>query len=321
MGQFLDIEKKRQVEFKRSSSYFSDQARLDGQYRGKTYPFFLPAICAEENLYSEIRQSAKRYFADYGIKWHLLEHLCSSQVCCVNFLYPFAIHPDALKALLLPLYPTINRLLPMEAEKHFVAFEWIGLTNYLGEKIRSGSQRTRGANFTSADAAVMFERSDGIRQIVLIEWKYTESYGRQSKEISSSGTDRKRIYAPLYDRADCPLDKKVLPDYAALFYEPFYQLMRQQLLAHEMERAHELGASDVTVLHIAPAHNKDFLKTTSPRLMGLATSAINIWKRIAKPGKFASVSTEDLFGHFPIGEFPDMSSWWTYISARYAWLQ
>jgi hypothetical protein len=321
MGRFLEAEKIRQTAFKQSSLYFSEWARLNGQYSNREYPFFLPEACAEENLYNEIRQSATRYFADHNIQWHQLRaHLCSSQICCINFLEPFATYPDALKLLLLPLFPTIKRLLPMEQADRFVSFEWIGLENYLGEKIRGGSRRTRGANFTSTDGAVLFERNDGTRQIVLIEWKYTEAYSSQSKEIASSGTDRKQIYAKLFHQPDCPLDKDILPSYASLFYEPFYQLMRQQFLAHEMERAHELGASEVVVLHIAPQHNTDFLKVTSPELIGLGTSAIGVWKRIVKNEKFKNASTEGLFGAFPITEFPEMSNWWRYINARYPWI-
>jgi hypothetical protein len=40
-------------------------------------------------------------------------------------------------------------------------------------------------------------------------------------------------------------------------------IMRQQLLAHEMEKAHELGADIVSLLHFSPAHNKDFMRVTS----------------------------------------------------------
>jgi hypothetical protein len=212
-------------------------------------------------------------------------------------------------------------MLPMEYQGNYVAFEWIGLENYLHERVPKGGVRTRGANFTSADAAVMFERTDGTSQIVLIEWKYTESYSSQSKEIAESGTDRRQIYAPIYEREDCPLDKSIIPNYGSLFYEPFYQLMRQQFLAHEMERANELGASEVTVLHIAPAHNQEFLKVTSPGLRVIDQSVIAVWKRIVTPTKFTSVCTEDLFGAFPVSDFPTMSNWWTYLNERYSWLK
>lgn len=50
----------------------------------------------------------------------------------------------------------------------YVAFEWIGEENYLGEKISRHGKRTRGANFTSADAMVMVERIDGKRHILCV---------------------------------------------------------------------------------------------------------------------------------------------------------
>ena len=210
----------------------------------------------------------------------------------MNFLFPFADKPHALAQMLRPIFPTLGEMLPTE-DGQYVAFEWIGQENYLNEKISRNGKRTRGANFTSADAAVMFRRTDGTRQFVLIEWKYTEWYGGTSLKVAKSGTDRSDIYRPLFRRDDCPIDRNLLPGFDALFYEPFYQFMRQQFLAHEMERARELGASIVSVLHIAPADNTDFRKVTSPRLQALGTTAVDVWKRLVRQSdRFISVSTE-----------------------------
>jgi hypothetical protein len=68
--------------------------------------------------------------------------------------------PDALAELLRPVFPELRRVLPIEAGL-FVAFEWIGLRNYLGESLSGQGQRTRGKYFTSADAAVLFEAAGG----------------------------------------------------------------------------------------------------------------------------------------------------------------
>jgi hypothetical protein len=321
MGTFLNAEKKRQAAFKAESGYFSEAARLDGEHRGHAYPFLLPTACAKENLYEAIRESALDYFEKHGIHWHMLDHLCSSQVCCVNFMFPFMDQPDALADLLRPKFASLRRILPIDTADQYVAFEWIGAENYLGERVPRGRQRTRGANFTSADAMVMFEREDGKRQIVLIEWKYTESYSSISKKVAASGTDRSLIYAHLYERDDCSLDKTILPHYDALFYEPFYQFMRQQFLAHEMEKAHELGADVVSLLHIAPAHNPEFATVTSPDLRGLGTSVTEVWKRLVKASdRFASVSTEALFGKFSANIYPNLTTWWDYLSRRYVWV-
>ena len=214
----------------------------------------------------------------------------------------------------------IREMVPIEYGQ-YVAFEWIGQENYLGERISRNGKRTRGANFTSADAAVMFERTDGKRQIVLIEWKYTESYGGASLSTSKSGTDRTSIYKPLFERDDCPISKNLLHSFDALFYEPFYQLMRQQFLANEMERAQELSANTVCVLHIAPARNTDFRKVTSPKLVPLGETAIDAWKKLVRPhGRFISVSTERLFGNLSTEKLPTMQTWLEYIGMRYTWI-
>jgi hypothetical protein len=323
MSDYLEDEKLKQIRFKATSPTFSEAARADGLYKGKIHPFCLPPEFAVQNLYPPIRAEALAFFATHGITWHdgqngnPSNHLCSSQVCCLNFLFPFAHQPLALAHLLCPVFPEISHMLPVEDEL-YVSFEWIGAKNYLAEKVPLHSQRTRGAHCTSADAIVMFERRDKRRQIVLIEWKYTEAYTETNLKVASSGTDRSAIYRPLYDHPACPLDKQRLPDFDALFYEPFYQFMRQQFLAHEMEQYHELDADIVRVLHICPAANTAFRKITSPALQGLGDSATTVWSNLLQTeGRFHSVSSESLFGSFTIEAAPEMDLWLDYVRARY----
>lgn len=327
MGKFLEDEKPKQAQFKVSSPYFSDSARSEGIYNGKPRSFCLPIESAEQNLVPEIRESALSHFTEHSIKWHNGQngkpsnHLCSSQVCCVNFLFPFADKPNELAQVFRLIYPEIEKMLPVESGR-YVSFEWIGQENYLGEKISRNGQRSRGALFTSADSIVMFERKDKKRQVVLIEWKYTESYGGNFLKYADSGTDRTGIYRHLFEKTDCPINKDILPSFDSLFYEPFYQFMRQQFLANEMEKAHEMGADVVSVLHIAPAHNGDFRKVTSPELEKLGASATSIWKKLVKPeGRFISVSTEQLFGNLSAEQLPEIKTWVEYIYTRYAWVR
>jgi hypothetical protein len=325
MSSFLETQKPIQTQFKHSSKFFSEPARQDGVYKKTPRPFCVPVEHAEENLIPEARKTAVEWFRTHKIKWHdgqdgtPSNHLCDSQVCCVNFLFPFADKPESLALLLRPFFPDIKRMLPVESGK-FVTFEWIGERNYLGEKVRPGSKRTRGANFTSADAIVAFERADGKKQVVLIEWKYTESYGWNSLTMASSGTDRTAIYRPLFDKADCPIDKSLLPSFESLFFEPFYQLMRQQFLANGMEREREFGADIVSLLHIAPDHNRDFRKVTSPELKPLGDTATGVWAKLVKtPGRFQSASTEGLFGGMLRHPPAEMKPWAEYLTKRYPW--
>jgi hypothetical protein len=327
MGKFLESEKTTQTQFKISSPYFSDTARSEGFYNGKPRSFCLPIESAEQNLVPEIREKALSHFAEHSIKWHNGQngkpsnHLCSSQVCCVNFLFPFADRPNELAQVFRLVYPEIEKMLPVE-NGQYVSFEWIGQENYLGERVPLNGKRSRGALCTSADSIVMFERKDKKRQAVLIEWKYTESYGGNFIKIADSGRDRTEIYRHLFEKADCPINKDILPSFDSLFYEPFYQFMRQQFLANEMEKAHEMGADIVSVLHIAPAHNNDFRKVTSPELEKLGDSATSTWKKLVKnEGRFISINIEKLFGNLSGAQLPEIKSWIEYINARYQWVR
>jgi len=324
MGRYLSSEKARLSSWKRSTQYLSEDARAAGHYRGKPREFCLPRHCAEENLYSGIRLLALGYFAAQDVKWHqgikckCSNHLCSSMVGCVNFLFPFADKPDALAALLRPVFPGVSEVLPMEDSGLVLAMEWIGLENYLGEIVRGPRPRTRGANFTSTDAAVRFRDERGRIQIGLIEWKYTESYARSSKATGKSGARRRAIYRDLFNAEDGPIVPHRVPAYEDLFYEPFYQMMRQQLLAWEMEKVGELGSEKVTVVHISPEKNTDLGRVTSPRLSELGTSATDVWMSLLRRSdRFIPVHSEDLLHHFDVNEFPEMSGWKDYIKSRY----
>lgn len=323
MNTYKDQAKTQQILFKAKSRTISDQAQVEGIYKDHAYPFCLPIQHSEQNLFSPIREDAIQYFNRHNIKWHdghdgkPSNHLCDSQVCCINFLFPFGDKPTELVNLLSPVYPQISRMLPVEDGK-YVSFEWIGAENYLGEKVRGNEKRSRGANFTSADAIVMFEDKQNQRQIVLIEWKYTESYSPTNIRFSKKGTDRLQIYQHLFGNLDCLVNTDLLPSLEALFYEPFYQFMRQQFLAAKMEQAHELGADKVSVLHICPEANKAFKKITSPALRDLGKSATEVWKRLlTDQDKFISVSTESLFNSFHTNVLND---WKTYIQERYSFL-
>lgn len=323
MGKFLESEKPKQVQFKNLSATISEQAKAEGIFKGKPRPFCLPPEYAEENLYPPIRQAAMAFFANHNVGWHQGQdgkpsnHLCSSQVACINFLFPFADKPEELANLLRPIFPQLDHMIPVE-DGLYVSFEWIGEDNYLGERASKNGNRTRGANFTSTDAIVMFEDRHNKRQVVLIEWKYTESYGGNYLGFSTSGTDRRKIYQHLFDDVACIVDMDLLPSMDVLFYEPFYQFMRQQFLAAKMETAHELGADVVSLLHISPDANYDFRRNTSPLLSGLGSTPTEIWKRLVKPeGRFISVHTEDLFRGFTTVE---MLGWKAYMQDRYTWL-
>lgn len=311
------------------------------------YPFCLPLDRAEENLYDSIRNAAIKYFTNRNIGWHdgakdtvtnlriPSNHLCCSQSFCVNAFFPFRNKPGRLKDVLVKLGYPVKEMLPIEEDKlkegedAFVAFEWIGKINYLNElsmgKIATAKQRTRGKNFTSADFAFLFRRTDDKVQLVLGEWKYTEEYIgkgsiRWSKDKKGNPkTDRLVIYLP-YLVANSPINITPHTDFSILFYDPFDQLMRLQLLAKQMELTipPELGADIVSVLHIAPEANKDIMMyLPNPELKSFGNNIHEVWEKIAEKGKFKVEYTENLIKIITNPDYCPDPNWGNYIKTRY----
>jgi hypothetical protein len=82
-----------------------------------------------------------------------------------------------------------------------------------------------------------------------------------------------------------------------------------------------LGADIVSLLHISPAHNKDFIRVTSPDLHAIDISATKVWCKLVKnPGRFIAEFTENIFGNFQVEAFPELSEWRQYIFTRYNWV-
>ena len=292
---------------------FTKRACRPGVYGGTRRPFCLHEDLAEENLHAGIRAAALAYFAERKIGWHdgkgdlPSNHLCCSQSCCINFWFPFVQAPQQLAVVLRDLGYDVAEMLPFEADRPladgsrpYVAFEWIGQQNYLGElshgKVAPDEGRTRGAGFTSLDFCFRFRRSDGHVQIVAGEWKYTEYYPYSNLRFSKSksGTDRLAdIYGNHFGLPNCQILKKAPVE--AFFFDPFDQLMRQQLLCSAMERHQEMGADIVSLLHVAPTANKELMnRVTSSQLTRFGSNLHGIWTTLVAKERFKGVAVEAL---------------------------
>ena len=151
--------------------------------------------------------------------------MLSSQVACVNHLYLLRQRPDLAKAVLRAIDPDIVEAAIVD--DGYVEFEFIGARQYMAERAF-----TKGANCTSVDAFMIGRTTHGRRRAFLVEWKYIEAYRRQDKYIPR----RARVYDDLIMAEDSPFKPpgrsgtrdQIEPH--ALYFEPFYQLMRQTLL-------------------------------------------------------------------------------------------
>lgn len=213
-----------------------------------------------------------------------------------------------------PMYFQENESL-VNGRKLYLGFEYIGTKNYLGET----NWGTRGANCTSVDFAFRFLRCDELVQLVLGEWKYTEEYrGRKLPEPERINTTRFQVYQRAFAKwKSCQPD---LPPYEVFFVEPFYQLMRQTLLAQEMEKAREMGVDIVSLIHISPEANREFaLGFTSPRLAKYGRTVTDAWKNLAPKDRFIPISSESFLTVIGQVAGGTRKAWADWLLRRYCW--
>ena len=331
---FRDTEKKRYETLK--LNLFSPEACKPGTYRKIPRSFCLADDHSAENLYASFREEAITYFRERHITWHdglpdrygngrglPSNHLCCSQSACVNCLWPLTRQPDVLTQVFRPFFPALAEALPFEADeplsdgtKPFLAFEWIGTQNYLGEV----GNRSRGANATSADFAFRFRRYDGRIQLVLGEWKYTEYYPRKEPNPNST---QLRVYRNAFDHWKTL--RPELSDYRAFFVEPFYQLMRLTLLAQAMEQARldgegEMEADIVSVIVVVPKANRDYTERfTVPVFARYGRTVGSAWAYLAPADRFTSIAAESLLTVIEQVTPEPLHAWSDYLITRYGW--
>ena len=260
--------KLRQQQFRDASPTISDWGRSPTDDKGLCHPYFLTLGCEVENLFPGIRGEggAIDFFSERDIKWWKdpgfndansvgpTRNMTSSQVACVNFLLPLAGMSAALLSVLRALDDDVVDVAAITHEGHEspVEFEWIGL----GQSLEGGA--ARGDQNTSIDALLIGETTTGRRRAYLLEWKYKERYlsGRPKfKGKGISGNRRRRRYSWRYHTPFSSFNLEVVPEMDDFLYEPFYQLMRQRLLADRMVKERELDIDEAKVVVIVPEEN------------------------------------------------------------------
>ena len=336
MPDFGMRERHRQATFRNESPTISAAGRSPKDEKGRQHGHLLTLGYEEENLCPALRgeAGASRFLRDRGIKWwsssrsgdrsggtHPTRNLASSQVACINFMLPLAGEPVALAAALSAIDDDVDGIASIEnpdaRTNSLVEIEWIGLDHAL----EGPQQKTRGANTTSIDAFVVAETASG-RRAYLIEWKYVEDYRTKYLGDGSRGATRLRRYTDAYEASPFfPGNIAV----TAWLYEPFYQFMRQRLLADRMVRNGEHGVRDAKVVIVVPECNRAYReRITSPALAKefahARTVAEVIRAAITRPDAgFSCVSPRMLVEAVRYRCGTGVAEWSEYLSERYGW--
>ena len=290
---FIKSERERAIAWKMATTTVPQQSKIPAPYVTKIgsggdrphYDFCLPPAVANCSLLPEVRDIAIPMFKELGISWHKgvgdgpSNHLLSSQVQCVNALGQMVTNPALIVAAFGPIVGTksVEEIEP----GRYLTFEYIGDKDYLNES--SGGKRVRGANCTSVDAAFLHTNDRGKRELILIEWKYTEKYAKRP-DTPKKDAVRKGRYKRLLDERGSPIDLPVGLPFKELLQDPIYQLMRQQLLAQQLEKhkAHE-EIDRAIVLHIDSPLNLAYQKSLfGDKTRELGSTVDEVWKRLLK---------------------------------------
>ena len=265
-------------------------------------------------VYPPLHERVVEFFRERHIVWWNAQgasrNVVASQLACVNHLEPVRLDRALALALARTLVPGAVDVIPVE--DGFLTYEWIGGENYLGEA--GWTLAARGRNATALDALMIVVQPDSTQALVAFEWKLSEAYPvGLSVATSRKGTSRIETYRGLLDDADSPIRHG---DHARLFYEPFYQLMRQTLLLSQMARHAEFGASTWRHVHVVPETNRELrTRVTSPALAG-AESMSTAWQSVlVHPDRYRMVTPSDVVAGLPAG--PAWSDWRQWLRDRY----
>ena len=245
----------------------------------------------------------------------------------MNFLLPLAGIHGALLSAVRSMDDDICRIVDIRHEGRStpVEFEWIGV----GRSLEDGGRR--GAHNTSVDAFLVAETVDGRMRAYLFEWKYAEQYLRARPDFKGegrSGDTRRRRYADLYHASYSSFDTTVVPNMDEFLYEPFYQVMRQRLLADRMVRQGELGVDEEKVVIVVPERNWPYRsvaaagRSTSPPLAArfprLRTVESVMRAALRDPAaQFDMIAPADMLGAVHRDHPVETAPWASYWRERY----
>lgn len=252
MANYKETQCNKQIDLIKDSNLF-EKAESGVEFRGESRDFVLQD--GSYNLYKDIREDAINYYKVNKIKWWCQNkdacgHILSSQVACLNHLFPLRKDPEILKTIInTATGREFEEILPIpkkrdNGEEHYIAFEVVSSKDHLYE-IQKGKELTRGANCTSIDALIIAKDQKKDVWIIPIEWKYTEPFSKKDmsnedrkgepKGSNGRGKERMTRYDSLI-RESTQLNHKKLESYqgSPYYQESFYQLMRQTLWAEQV---------------------------------------------------------------------------------------
>jgi hypothetical protein len=168
---------------------------------------------------------------------------------------------------------------------------------------------------------MMYETDTHEKVMLLIEMKYSESYGVSYKRFRSDGSDRIEAYEDFFYDLSSPIDRSIAPNLEDFLYGPFYQLLRHSLLASQIKQVENPKIGRVQVVHLTVSKNRELLSVTSPRFRSLGSTTYEVWQRLLKePQGFSLIPVESFFKTIALDQHRELEPWALYLRERYSFL-
>jgi len=246
---------------------------------------------SRNNLYHQIADEVVVYFNDNKITFHHLEgdpdfgkcvpsgHTLSSQISCLNHLFPFRKDKKAVEEI-------FGISDAVKIDDGYIALEFVNNNkSYLKE-----SYETRGKSCTSIDAFVKANKIG-----IGIEWKYTET----DCNVETAKVYWKQMYIERYK----PLleNSNIIDNDSLISCQMYYELMRQTLLLEQMTDHNEIA--DYRNIVVCPKNNKELYKCCQEWSVNLKDDS-----------KFEVIDPKDLFRNVDRDKYGDLIN---YLETRY----
>jgi len=334
MSKYQEEQREKSIKLIENSGLF-ENCKAGGKFMGKERSFVLTDF--KKNFYQPILPDVLNYFDQKNgnnISWwggkFPTGHTLSSQIACLNHLFPVRNDKDAVLKIAQIICEDIIDVMEIKSDKFqsaYIAFEAVSDYDYLNE-CKDEQKPTRGSHCTSIDALIYAKHKNGKNYLLPIEWKYTEHYSNtdksaedregEAKGTNGKGKERLKRYSDLINNSE-QLKKYGNYKGSVYFFEPFYQLMRQTLWAEQMV-AHKsseiVSAEDFIHAHIIPSENQNLLKSDSRYKYKCSGKDMKTtWmENLSIPNKYKIISPKGLLASIDPNKYADLKK---YLETRY----
>ena len=125
-------------------------------------------------------------------------------------------------------------------------------------------------------------------------------------------------YRELFYREDSPINTDIAPPIEAFVAEPFYQLLRYQLMARQVEVRKADVIDSTSVLYVYVPENRGLRRVIVPEFREFGKDVFEVWQgMLVNREKLVPIAVGSLFARMLADPPPELRGWAVFIKERY----